>query len=404
MNYRATPVQENLRDARVRWAQPPVTAMRPISLSVFFPVYNERENLPQLLAETEEVLVSSPWIERYEIILVDDGSTDGSAEFADAYALADRHVRAIHHDSNRGYGEALKTGLAAARMEYVFFTDADRQFDMVELATLLAHLPGNKAVIGYRAPRKDPFLRLVNAWGWNRLNRLLFGLSVRDIDCAFKIFERETVQRLPLASSGAMTSAELLIRLTDAGVRIKEVPVSHAPRTKGSATGAKFSVIARALKEMIELYRGELGATAGARTAGEALRFISVGVVNTLLDAAAYVLLTRGFVLFADHLLVAKFLSFFVGTVSSLLLNRSWTFGLSGRPTLGEVVRFYAMTSVSITVNVLAMNFFISLGLYDLYALAITTVCTFVVNFLLSKFWVFRGRQLPVRRERYAAS
>ncbi|MBU6321676.1 MAG: bifunctional glycosyltransferase family 2/GtrA family protein [Patescibacteria group bacterium] len=377
------------------------TPLDPISLSVFFPIHNERENLPELISETETVLSASPLIERYEIILVDDGSTDGSGELADAYALADRRIRAVHHAGNRGYGEALKTGLAAARLDYIFFTDADRQFDIVELAALLAHLPGHEAVIGYRAPRRDPAMRLVNAWGWNVLNRLLFGLKVRDIDCAFKLFARDAVRDLPLASSGAMASAEILIRLKDQGARIKEVPVSHAPRTKGRATGAKPSVIYRALAEMLALYRNGLGAE-GRQTRDEALKFVAVGVVNTLIDALAYIALTRGVPAFAAHLLVAKFLSFFAGTVSSLLLNRSWTFGIRTRLSAGEVARFYAMTSLSIAVNVYLMDVFVSLGLYDLYALAITTVATFAINFTLSKFWVFRKKPLPLQ-ERYAA-
>lgn len=368
---------------------------KPISLSVFFPVFNEKENLPITIARTIRTLEESPFVYAYEIIIVDDGSKDGSAELADALATTHPTVRVVHHNGNKGYGSALKTGIAAARMDYVFFTDADLQFDIVELNALLVHLGEYPVVIGYRAPRRDPFLRLVNAWGWNVLNRFLFGLRVRDIDCAFKIFRRELVQELPLQSQGAMISAETLIRLTCKDVPVKEVPVSHLPRKMGSPTGAKPSVIYRAFSEMIELYRGELGALAIAKTGNEAVKFMMVGVVNTALDAVAYIMLTRLTTVFSEHLIVAKFLSFLAGTVSSLLLNRSWTFGMKGRPTFAEIVRFYTMTSLSITVNVLLMNFFVSLGMYDLFALVITTVFTFVINFFLSKFWVFRLRSNP---------
>lgn len=369
--------------------------MKPIFLSVFFPVYNERENLPLTIRRTIETLDASPFIAGYEIIVVDDGSRDGSGKLAEALARKHPSVRVIHHPKNLGYGEALKTGIGAARMEYVFFTDADLQFDILELNALVVHLSDYPVVIGYRAPRRDPWMRLLNAWGWNLLNRLLFGLRVRDIDCAFKVFKRELVQKLDLQSHGAMISAETLIRLADKEVPVKEIPVSHLPRKRGSPTGAKLSVIYRAFQEMIELYRGELGEIASRRAQGEALRFITVGVINTALDASLYFSLTRFIPAFSEHLLIAKFLSFLAGTVSSFVLNRSWTFAVSKRVTVAEVARFYAMVSLSLFVNLSLMNLFISIGVYDLAALAVTTVCTFVVNFLISKFWVFRHAERP---------
>jgi putative flippase GtrA len=271
-------------------------------------------------------------------------------------------------------------------MDYIFFTDADLQFDIVELQGLLAHLARYPVVIGYRAPRQDPFMRLLNARVWNMLNRVLFGLRVKDIDCAFKIFKRDKVQSLSLRSHGAMISAETLIRLTRKKIPIKEVPVSHLPRVAGSPTGAKLSVIVRAFKEMVTLYRGELGLV----THKEALKFMSVGVINTLLDAGAYIILTRGTTIFSEHLIVAKFLSFFAGTVSSLLLNRTWTFEVRTRLKAAEIARFYTVTSAAIVLNVFLMNLFVSLGMYDLVALAVTTVFTFALNFTFSKMWVFK--------------
>lgn len=378
--------------------------MRTVTLSVFFPVYNEWENLTDVVDRTVQVLEQSPYISEYEIILVNDGSTDGSDALAELVARNRPCVRVIHHPENRGYGEALKTGIAAARKEYVFFTDADLQFDIVELNALLAHVPQYPVVVGYRAPRRDPFMRLVNAWGWKVLNRMLFGLRVRDIDCAFKLFDRELIQGIKLTSHGAMISAETFIRLNRQQVLIKEVPVSHLPRRRGSPTGARFSVIVRAFREMIALYRGELGLSPYLKTGGETVRFMLVGVVNTALDAIAYIALTRETSVFSEHLVAAKFVSFLAGTVSSLLLNRSWTFRVKRRISAPEVVRFYTMTSLSIVVNVLAMDFLVSRGIYDLYALAITTVFTYGINFVLSKFWVFNLQKGPVKAKKYAAS
>ena len=358
----------------------------PISLSIFFPTYNEEENIRQTITRTVRVADESPLIGDYEIIIVNDGSSDNTLSVAEKLAHEFPAVRLVNHPVTRGYGAALKSGISAALKEYVFFTDADLQFDIVELQNLLVHAGSHDAVIGYRAPRRDPFMRLVIARGWNMLNKMLFGLHIRDIDCAFKLFRRADIQELQLHSSGAMISAETLIRLTRQNLAVKEVPVSHLPRTAGSPTGAKPSVIARAFAEMLQLYRGELGLP----THKQALKFLAVGILNTALDATIYFTLTRSSEMFADHLLGAKLISFLAGTVSSLLLNRAWTFGLRSRPRAAEIARFYAAASIALAVNVTTMHFLLSLHVYDLIALIITTVATFAINFTLSKFWVFR--------------
>ena len=362
--------------------------LEPISLTIFFPAYNEEDNIQSATEEAVRVAESSPYIGEYEILIINDGSSDRTKEIAESLALRYRAVRVINHAHNRGYGAALKTGVLSAQMDYVFFTDADLQFDIAELQNLLIHAPRFDAVIGYRAPRRDPAMRLMNAWGWNKLNRLLFGLTVRDIDCAFKLFRRDQIQAITLHSYGAMVSAEMLIKLTRNGARIKEVPVSHMPRVAGSPTGAKPSVILRAFREMARLYSGELGSAAHK----QAFKFMAVGVINTLLDAVAYIVLTRATPIFSEHLVAAKFFSFLAGTVTSLTLNRWWTFGVRQRLTLPEVARFYAAVSLSIIVNVEGMNLLVSAGMYDLLALAITTIGTFAIGFTLSKFWVFRSQ------------
>lgn len=359
---------------------------KPISLSIFFPAYNEADNIREAVERTVAVAQGSPYVREFEIIVVNDGSKDSTGEVVLQLAKEHPEVRLINHPKNMGYGAALKTGIREAKLDYIFFTDADLQFDIVELQNLLVHLDKYPVVIGYRAPRRDPFMRLLNARVWNLLNRTLFGLKVRDIDCAFKIFKSDLVQPLRLRSGGAMISAETLIRLSRRKVPIKEVPVSHLPRVAGSPTGAKPAVIARAFGEMVRLYRGELGLV----TQKEALKFMSVGVLNTALDAVAYIFLTRETSVFNEHLVAAKFFSFLAGTVSSLLLNRSWTFGVRSRLTAAEVARFYTVTSLSITLNVAIMNLLVSFGMYDLEALAITTVFTFIANFTLSKIWVFK--------------
>ncbi len=147
------------------------------------------------------------------------------------------------------------SGIESARFEYVFFTDGDLQFDIGEIKKLLPWVPEYKIIIGFRNPRKDNHLRLLNAFLWNIFIRTVFGLKVRDIDCAFKLFKTEAVSDLPMISGGAMFSAELLIRLKRSGLAFKEVPVKHLPRQLGHSSGAKPHVIMRALKDSWLVYR-----------------------------------------------------------------------------------------------------------------------------------------------------
>jgi glycosyltransferase involved in cell wall biosynthesis len=225
--------------------------MRVPRLSYFFPAHNEEANLEGLVEEALETLSSIADV--FEIIAVNDGSTDGTAEIADR--LATEHpdvVRAVHHPVNRGYGEALRSGFAAARYELVAFTDGDRQFRVEDLGRLTTRLAGPDrpdVVAGYRIRRADPILRIVYARTYKLANRVLFGLRVRDVDCACKLFRREALEGIRVESGGAFFSAELLIKIQAAGRPVAEVGVPHYPRTAGSPTGARPSVIWRAVKD-----------------------------------------------------------------------------------------------------------------------------------------------------------
>jgi len=217
-----------------------------------FPAYNEEANIKLAVLKAIEILETIT--DKFEILIVDDGSLDKTGQIIDALAREDNRIVVIHHAKNRGYGDALWTGINAAKNDWFFYTDADLQFDLNDIQKLIRFIPEYKAVIGYRSPRRDSFMRLLNAKGWNRLVRLLFGLKVRDIDCAFKIFERVMLTGLPLKTRGATMSAEVLIRLQRMGIAWKEVPVSHFPRLFGSPTGAKPAVIVRAFRELFNLY------------------------------------------------------------------------------------------------------------------------------------------------------
>jgi len=222
-------------------------------ISLVFPMFDEEENVGALL---ESALALAPSLAaEFEVIVVDDGSRDGSAAVVEAIRRRDPRVRLLRHPENRGYGAALRSGLRAARGDLVFFSDADLQFDLREIEHLLAHVEEFDIVAGYRAPRRDPFGRRFLAWGWGVLVRGLFGLRVRDIDCAFKVFRRPVLDAIEVASIGAFVNTEILVRARRAGFRIREVPVSHHPRIAGRAKGASPRVVWRAIVELSTLYR-----------------------------------------------------------------------------------------------------------------------------------------------------
>jgi len=222
-------------------------------LSLVFPVFDEERNIGPLL---ESTLALAPRLApSFEIVVVDDGSRDGSARVIDHYRRADARVQVVRHERNRGYGAALRAGLRQARGELVFFSDADLQFDVAELSRLLAHTEEFDIVAGYRSPRRDPWHRRVIAWVWGALVRVLFDLRVRDIDCAFKLFHRSVLEAIPVASIGAFINTEILVRARKAGFRIHQVPVTHRRRRFGRQTGANPRVIARAVVELFTLYR-----------------------------------------------------------------------------------------------------------------------------------------------------
>ncbi|RME40840.1 MAG: glycosyltransferase family 2 protein [Planctomycetota bacterium] len=225
--------------------------MTPFSLSVFFPCYNEEENVERVVRDALGVLPEC--CDEFEIIIVDDGSTDRTGELADRLAAAHEPVRAVHNRPNRGYGGALRRGFAEARKNWIFYTDGDGQFDLAELKRLIPLLRDYDIVSAYRIDRQDPWIRKLNAFGWSTLVNLLFSLGVRDIDCAFKIFPRTLFEQIELKSNSALIDTEVLARAKRLGYRIGQIGVRHLPRTAGVQTGANPRVILRAFCELLQL-------------------------------------------------------------------------------------------------------------------------------------------------------
>lgn len=227
-------------------------ASRP-SLSLVFPAFDEEANLNELMAGA--CRVGEELAEDFEVIVVNDGSRDGSRKIMDDWSQRDPRIRVIHHAHNSGYGAALRAGLSRARGSWIFFSDADLQFELAQLRDLFAHAADYDIVAGYRSPRRDPWPRLLIATAWGAVIRLFFGLPVRDIDCAFKLFRRQVIDTIPLASVGAFVNTELLVRARAAGFRIHQVPVVHRPRRHGRQTGAHPRVVLKACVELGSLYR-----------------------------------------------------------------------------------------------------------------------------------------------------
>ena len=224
-------------------------------LSYFFPAHDEAANIEALVAEALETL---PTLARqFEIIAVDDGSRDATGQLADD--LAARYpdmVRAVHHPTNLGYGAALRSGFAAARFDLIAFTDGDRQFRIADIGRLTARAAEPDApdvVVGYRIKRADPLIRTAYARAYRLANRTFFGLRVTDVDGACKLFRRDALEGVRVESDGAFFSAELIIKLREAGRSVVEVGVPHYPRTAGAATGARPSVVLRAISDFWRL-------------------------------------------------------------------------------------------------------------------------------------------------------
>jgi len=228
------------------------TRIRRPTVSFVLPSFNEELNIEEAMAQV--IGVARRLCSEFELLIVDDGSTDNTAALVMEAAAHEPSVRLIRHEVNRGYGEALRSGFAAARFEFVFFTDADNQFDVNELELLLAWSDRADVVAGFRKVRRDPTMRRVNAWGWNRIVRWLFYVPVRDIDCAFKLFRTAALREIDIESRGAMINTEIMVKLARRGATIVEVGVSHFPRTAGAPQGAKVRVIARALREVRRMY------------------------------------------------------------------------------------------------------------------------------------------------------
>ena len=221
-------------------------------LSFILPAYDEEENIEEAVRDAHAACLE--FCSSHELIVVDDGSRDRTPEILRRLAAEIPQLRVIRIEPNGGYTNALRTGFAAANRPWVFYTDGDNQFDPREMARFLAVRHDSDLVIGHRIDRKDGGLRYALSRGYNGLQRFLLGLDVHDINCAFKLFRREFFAVAPIRSSGFLVDAEMLVRATRLGLRIRELPVGHRPREGGSTT-VSWRSIPQTLRGILQLLR-----------------------------------------------------------------------------------------------------------------------------------------------------
>lgn len=224
----------------------------PGKLSLVLPAHNEQDNIEIVVRSALETLPG--YAPDFEIIVVNDGSRDTTGEIIDRLQQQDGRVIPIHHRGNRGYGGALKSGFSASTGDFVMFMDADRQFDIRDISLLAPFVDLFDTVAGFRMERSDPIHRRINAEIFNLAVRILFGVHMRDLDCAFKIFRGDQLRGLALTTSGALINAEIQAKLRRQGATLVQVGVPHHPRVAGQATGGDPKVILRAMRETIGLW------------------------------------------------------------------------------------------------------------------------------------------------------
>jgi glycosyltransferase involved in cell wall biosynthesis len=228
--------------------------MKP-TVSLVIPMYNEELNIEHAVSTALESL--EKYASGYEIVIVDDASTDSSPRIADRLAAANPHIRVLHHETNRKLGGTIRTGFAAATMELVFYMDADIPFDpdVLGRAIRAMHLTGADMIAAYRHDRTmEGFKRAIYTLVYNGLIGVLFGWPHRDINFSFKLMKREVLEAIELRAEGSLIDAELVVKAKNHGFSIQQIGIDYFPRTRGESHLASFGVVLKILRELVTLY------------------------------------------------------------------------------------------------------------------------------------------------------
>ena len=226
-------------------------AQKPAGLSVFFPAYNDSGTIASMVIRA--VQAAAELTPDFEVIVVNDGSADATPAILDELARSYHHVRVVHHAKNRGYGGALQTGFRSATKELIFYTDGDAQYDPAELSALWARMtPDADLVNGYKISRSDPLHRIIIGRLYHHIVSVMFGLTVRDVDCDFRLMRRTIFERINLEKTSGVICLEMMKKVEDAGFRIVEVPVHHYHRAFGKS---QFFNVRRIAKTGVDVLR-----------------------------------------------------------------------------------------------------------------------------------------------------
>jgi len=232
---------------------PDVAGSKPPSLSVFFPALNDSGTIASMVIRA--VQAASELTPDYEVIVVNDGSTDATAQIADELARTYPHVRVVHHPSNRGYGGALQTGFRTATKDLIFYTDGDAQYDPAELSLLWPQMTTDTDLVnGYKIDRSDPLHRIIIGRAYHHIVSILFGLKVRDVDCDFRLMRRTMFETIRLEKMSGVICLEMMKKIHDGGFRIVEVPVHHYHRAFGKSQFFNFRRIFKTAVDVMRLW------------------------------------------------------------------------------------------------------------------------------------------------------
>ncbi len=355
-------------------------------ISAFFPAYNEEGNIENTVLKANKVL--EKMADKYEIIVVDDGSKDKTREIVRELSSKNNKIRLITHKKNSGYGSAVRSGFKNCKYEWIVFTASDGQFDFSELPNFIStqRKTGADLVIGYYRKRRVPFARKLNSAAWQFLIRVLLGLKVKDIDCGFKLIRKKVIDSMPLTSErGAFISTEFLVKAKQNNFKMVEIPITHYPRKEGQATGADFKVIINSFKDLYQLKKKGL-----SPVKRKFFLFCFVGITSTIISLIIFNLLLWLGLTFS----LSFILALLGGIICNFLMNRNIAFSAKGFPVKKQMWRYgivYLMTR--------SVNFFV--GLIMVYLLGEGTLQANIAamigiavgvpfSFLGSLLWAFK--------------
>jgi len=314
-------------------------------ISAFFPAYNEEKNIENTILRANKIL--EKMADKYEIIIVDDGSKDKTGEVVKSLASKNKRIKLVTHKKNIGYGGAVRSGFKNCKYEWMVFTDSDGQFDFSELPNFIStqRKTGADLVIGYYRKRRVPLIRKLNSTARQLLIRALLGLKVKDIDCGFKLIRKKAIDSMTLTSErGAFISTEFLVKAKQKNFKIVEIPATHYPREEGEATGADFKVIISSFKDLYQLMKKDLKK--------KFLFFCLAGMTSTIISLIIFNLLFWRGLAFS----LSFILALLGGIICNFLMNRNIAFSAKGFPVKKQMWRYgivYLMTR--------SVNFFVGL-------------------------------------------